>query len=88
MVKTKPKTDLRGKFSQDLPRKTRRSRIVAILLAIFLGDWGIHKFYLGHAGWGFIYILFSWTFIPLIVGWIEAIMYLSMSDQSFEAKYS
>jgi TM2 domain-containing membrane protein YozV len=58
-----------------------------LLLAVFLGDWGIHKFYLGQVGWGILYILFSWTFIPMVIGWIEALMYLTMSDKEFEAKY-
>ena len=63
-----------------------RSRIVASLLAIFLGGLGIHKFYLGN--WiGIIYLLFCWTFIPAIVGFIEGIMYLMMSDKEFAAKY-
>jgi TM2 domain-containing membrane protein YozV len=65
----------------------RKNRIVALLLAVFLGDWGIHKFYLGQVGWGILYILFSWTFIPMVIGWIEALMYLTMSDKEFEAKY-
>ncbi len=82
------KTELRGKFSQDLPRKTNRSRILTALLAIFFGDLGLHKFYLGQATWGLLYLLFSWTFIPMILGVIEGLFYLFMSDQSFEAKYS
>lgn len=87
MTKTQ-KAELRGKFSQDLHKKTKRSRILTALLAIFFGDLGLHKFYLGQATWGLLYLLFSWTFIPMILGIIEGLMYLFMSDQSFEAKYS
>ncbi len=87
MAKTQ-KNELRGKFSQDLPRKNRRSRIIAILLAFLLGDFGIHKFYLGQPLWGILYLIFAWTAIPMIIGIIEGIMYLTMSDQTFEAKYS
>lgn len=68
-------------------KRHSKNKIIAILLAVFLGDWGIHKFYLGQVGWGILYILFSWTFIPMIVGWIEALMYLTMSNKEFEAKY-
>jgi TM2 domain-containing membrane protein YozV len=68
--------------------RNSKNRFVALLLAVFLGDWGIHKFYLGQVGWGILYILFSWTFIPMIVGWIEALMYLTMSDKEFQSKYS
>lgn len=68
-------------------KKSERSRILAAVLAICLGGLGIHKFYLGQAGWGLIYFIFSWTFIPAILGFFEGIIYLSMSDKSFEKKY-
>jgi len=68
--------------------KTNRSRRMAGFLAIILGDIGVHKFYLGKPWWGLIYFVFSWTFIPLIIGVIEGIMYLSMPDQEFKSKYS
>ena len=65
-----------------------RSRIVAALLAFFLGSFGIHKFYLGSLGWGIMYILFSWTGIPAFVGFIEAILLLVMSEEEFKQKFS
>jgi TM2 domain-containing membrane protein YozV len=52
-----------------------------------LGGLGIHKFYLGRIGQGILYLIFFWTFIPAVVGFIEGIIYLTMSDQEFEAKY-
>lgn len=64
-----------------------RNRIVAILLAFFLGWIGGHKFYLGRIGQGLVYVLFCWTGIPFIVGLIEGAIYLSMSDKAFLAKY-
>ena len=82
-VKYKSKFD-----SPTIETKTNRSRVVAALLAIIFGGAGIHKFYLGKVGWGIIYILFSWTFIPMLLGFIEGISYLLMSDKSFELKYS
>lgn len=84
----KQNVELKGKFSKDLPQKTRRSRFIAVLLAFLLGDIGIHKFYLGQPGWGILYLLFAWTGIPFVIGVIEGIMYLSMSDKAFEAKFS
>lgn len=80
--------EITGKFSRNIEMRSNKNRIVAALLAIFLGDFGIHKFYLGRVGWGLIYILFSWTALPMILGWIEGLIYLSMSDKSFESKYS
>lgn len=65
-----------------------KNRVVAGLLAIFLGSLGIHKFYLGKWGWGIIYLVFSWTVIPGILGVIEGIMYLISSDEMFQKKYA
>ena len=64
-----------------------KSRLAAALFAIFLGGIGIHKFYLGKVGQGILYLLFCWTLIPAIIGLIEGIVYLTMSDQSFLQKY-
>lgn len=67
--------------------RTKRSRLMTAFLAVFFGGIGIHKFYLGKPTWGLAYIFFSWTFIPLILGIIEGISYLLMTDKSFELKY-
>ena len=64
-----------------------RNKVVAALLAFFLGGIGVHKFYLGQIGQGVIYLLFSWTFVPAIVAFIEGIIYLTMSDEAFFVKY-
>ncbi len=82
------KVEIGGKFSNSMEMRTNRSKTLAALLAIFLGGIGIHKFYLGKVGWGIIYLIFSWTGIPMVLGWIEGIIYLSMSEKAFETKYS
>lgn len=64
-----------------------KSKIAAGILGILLGGIGIHKFYLGRIGMGIIYILFCWTYIPAIIGFIEGIIYLTSSDEKFYAKY-
>lgn len=66
---------------------TSKSRIAAALLAFFLGSLGVHKFYLGKIGQGFLYLLFCWTLIPGIVAFVEFIIYLTWSDEQFAAKY-
>jgi TM2 domain-containing membrane protein YozV len=66
---------------------TGKSKIAAGLFGILLGGLGIHKFYLGQIVWGIVYLLFCWTFIPAIIGFIEGIVYLTMTDQAFSAKY-
>lgn len=62
-------------------------RLAAIIFAIVLGSFGVHKFYLGRTGQGILYLVFFWTAIPGIVGFIEGIIYLTMNDLDFEAKY-
>lgn len=64
-----------------------KSKIAAALLAFFLGGFGVHKFYLGQVGWGLVYLLFFWTFIPAIIAFIEFILLLTMSDEAFDRKY-
>ena len=65
-----------------------RNKIVAGLFGIFLGGLGIHKFYLGKIVQGIFYIVFSWTLIPSFIGFIEGIVYLAMSEESFNQKYN
>jgi len=65
-----------------------RSRIAAALFAIFLGGLGLHKFYLGQAGLGVLYLVFFWTSIPAIIGLIEGIVLLLMSDAEFDRRYN
>lgn len=72
-------------FSHEAPNG--KSRIAAALLAIFLGNFGIHRFYLGQVGLGFLYLVFCWTFIPAIVAFIDFILLLVMSDMQFARKY-
>lgn len=65
-----------------------RNKVLAGLLAIFLGIIGIHKFYLGQTIWGIIYLIFCWTYIPSLLGFIEGIIYFCMSDEKFDEKYN
>ena len=63
-----------------------KSKVVAGILAILLGGIGAHKFYLGRWGWGIIYLLFCWTYIPSIIGIIEGIGYLISNENDFGAR--
>ena len=49
----------------------RRDEVVGILLALFLGTFGVHHFYLRRTGLGILYLCFFWTSIPTILGFIE-----------------
>ncbi len=64
-----------------------KTRIAAALFAFFLGGFGAHKFYLGETGKGILYLCFFWTAIPLIVSFIEFILFLTMSDETFNERY-
>lgn len=67
--------------------RPEKSRVAAILLAFFLGGFGVHKFYLGRVGWGILYLVFFWTFIPAFLAFVEAIVYACTSEESFHHKY-
>ncbi len=58
-----------------------KNKLAAALLAIFLGGLGIHKFYLRKVGMGILYLIFCWTGIPAIIGFIEGIYYLCINDK-------
>jgi len=67
---------------------TGKSRTVAVLLALFVGGIGAHKFYLGKVGTGLLYLLLCWTFLPAIIAFIEAMRWLCMSNEGFAARYA
>lgn len=68
-------------------KKTSKNKLLATILALFLGGFGIHKFYLGKPFWGILYLLFFWTGIPGLVAFIEAICYICTSDDNWDKKY-
>lgn len=53
-----------------------KSKIIAILLCLFFGGFGVHHFYLGNNGRGVLYILFSWTGIPFVLSIIDIFIIL------------
>ncbi len=77
-----------------------KDKIIAGLLALFLGCFGIHKFYLGFTVPGLIFLLINTVGFPLscftlgmpifataIISLIEGIIYLTKSDQEFYQLY-
>lgn len=65
-----------------------KSKTTATILALFLGGLGVHKFYLDKNIMGFLYLIFFWTFIPAIISFIEALILMNTSEESFNAKYN
>lgn len=54
-----------------------KSKVAFVLLALFLGGLGIHRFYLGGGSnviFGLLMIAFVWTGIPSLIALIEAIV--------------
>jgi TM2 domain-containing membrane protein YozV len=74
------------------PAANDRNKIVAALLAFFLGVLGIHRFYLGRNGTGVLMLVISATIVGLLVtsvwAFIDMIRYLIMSDAEFEQRYA
>lgn len=66
---------------------THRNKVVAALLAFFLGAFGAHKFYLGQVGLGILYLIFCWTIIPAIIAFVETFLLLAMDEEKFQRKY-
>lgn len=51
-----------------------KDKNVAGILALFLGAFGVHRFYLGQTGLGILYAVFM-TGISTILGIIDAIVF-------------
>ncbi len=78
------------------PASDEKQKLVAGLLAIFLGWLGIHKFYLGYQKEAIIMLCCGIlgfiicgipTSVVSIIGIIEGILYLTKSDADFKATY-
>ena len=67
---TTPYVNAQAVFYQQY-EQARRDEVVGILLALFLGTFGVHHFYLRRTGLGILYIVFFWTGIPSMLGFIE-----------------
>ncbi len=86
---------------QQMVKSPDNKKVLAGLLGIFLGGFGVHKFVLGYVTEGFILlgillisfplmcvvIGFFTVYIPMIIGVIEGIIYLTKSDQEFYQTY-
>jgi TM2 domain-containing membrane protein YozV len=76
-----------GVRQPDVIYREPKSRPLAIVLALLLGGFGIHRFYVGPTSWGIAYLVFFWTGIPQFLAWLEAIYWLTRSDVEWAAMY-
>ena len=65
----------------------RKNKVVAFALAWLLGGLGAHKFYLERNTQGVLYLLFCWTLIPVVLAFIEGLIYITMDEERFWEKY-
>ena len=54
-------------------RKKKKSVFIGVLLTLFPCGFGFHKFYLGANKAGWLYLLFVWTFIPVLIQLFEVL---------------
>ncbi len=71
----------------DQLKKPTNNRKIAIILALFLGWLGAHRFYLGQIGWGLFFLILLYFIAPIavIAGLIDAVRYMFMSEDDFPA---
>jgi len=59
------------------------------MLAFFGGFFGLHRFYLGQVGLGIIYSILLFVFgFSIILGILDGIIFLTMDEEVFDAKYN
>ena len=63
---------IKKELKKGMPGQGGKSQVTALLLALFLGFWGAHRFYLGHTATGFLMMLTAggcgiWYLVDLIM---------------------
>ena len=70
-----------------------KEKLVAGILGILLGSFGVHKFYLGYNKAGVIMLLVTLltfgigAFIMQVIGIVEGVLYLTKTDEEFDRLY-
>lgn len=49
----------------------KKDTTIGVLLAFFLGGFGVQEFYLGNLTGGVLAIVFFWTFVPAIIALVQ-----------------
>ena len=65
-----------------------KNKNLAAALAILLGPFGAHHYYLGSTTSGLLLLMLSCFCVGWVVSLVEGVMLLVMSDSEFDAKYN
>ena len=63
-------------YKENQPSLKSLNKVIYILIAFFLGGFGVQEFYAGRTGLGILCALFCWTFIPALWAWVRIFMAL------------
>ena len=77
----------RGRVVRRGDRRADPSKPTATLLAFALGGVGAHRFYLGQWKTGLAMLLFWWTLVPTVVGFVDFVRYVLLTDREFADRY-
>lgn len=76
VVKQSPMNQVLSTSVNPQTGKRKVNKIAYVLLAFFLGGFGVHKFFAGKILQGVFYLIFFWTCIPAIIAFVEFIIAL------------
>ncbi len=72
---------------QDIYVHERKSKGLALTLCFFLGWMGAHEFYLRKYLSGSLYLIFCWTFVPLLLSVFDFVIMLLIPKKRFHEIY-
>jgi len=72
----------------EISSNKRKSKSTFMILSLLLGGLGIQKAYIGHWGYFFLSLVFSFTFIPAIIGLYDFVKTLFTSVDKFDSKFN
>lgn len=82
---------LNGEHSVSLKEENSNRALIALLLAVFAGHLGAHRFYTGKTGTGIallcIFLFTFWTLLPFVWQIVDIIMILSGNFTDKDGRY-